>query len=73
MCMILMWVVSPDKQVLIILWMTKSITDDFPGWGDLFRGYPGDGTASVIDPLYSTLLFVLVIPLPSPNDTEISQ
>ncbi|GLJ18755.1 hypothetical protein SUGI_0334940 [Cryptomeria japonica] len=43
-------------SVLIVLWMTKSITDDFPGWGDLFGGYPGDGTASV---MVATLLFII--------------
>lgn len=34
-------------QLLIVLWMTRSITDDIPGWGALFNGRAGDGTASV--------------------------
>lgn len=34
-------------QILIALWMTRSITDDVPGWGALFNGKAGDGTASV--------------------------
>uniref|UniRef100_A0A0C9S3N0 TSA: Wollemia nobilis Ref_Wollemi_Transcript_14923_2130 transcribed RNA sequence n=1 Tax=Wollemia nobilis TaxID=56998 RepID=A0A0C9S3N0_9CONI len=42
--------------VLIILWMTKNITNDIPGWGDLLAGYPGDGTASV---MVATLLFII--------------
>lgn len=33
--------------MLIVLWMTRSITDDVPGWGALFNGRVGDGTASV--------------------------
>lgn len=34
-------------QMLIALWMTRSITDDIPGWGSLFHGRVGDGTVSV--------------------------
>lgn len=34
-------------QLLIVLWMTRSITDDIPGWGALFNGRAGDGTVSV--------------------------
>lgn len=34
-------------QILIVLWMTRSITDDIPGWGSLFNGRAGDGTVSV--------------------------
>lgn len=34
-------------QMLVVLWMTRSITDDVPGWGALFGGRAGDGTASV--------------------------
>lgn len=34
-------------QVLIVLWMTRSLTDDIPGWGALFGGLAGDGTVSV--------------------------
>ena len=34
-------------QMLIALWMTRSITEDIPGWGDLFHGRVGDGTVSV--------------------------
>ncbi|KAM7262599.1 hypothetical protein ACFE04_000282 [Oxalis oulophora] len=33
--------------MLIVLWMTRNITDDIPGWGSLFHGRAGDGTASV--------------------------
>ncbi|KAH9749821.1 Tonoplast dicarboxylate transporter [Citrus sinensis] len=33
--------------MLIALWMTRSITDDIPGWGALFNDRAGDGTASV--------------------------
>ncbi|KAH7572628.1 hypothetical protein JRO89_XS04G0283200 [Xanthoceras sorbifolium] len=42
--------------MLIALWMTRSITDDTPGWGALFNGRAGDGTASV---LMATLLFII--------------
>lgn len=34
-------------QMLIVLWMTRSITDDIPGWAALFNGRAGDGTVSV--------------------------
>lgn len=34
-------------QLLIVLWMTRSISDDLPGWGVLFRGLVGDGSISV--------------------------
>lgn len=43
-------------SILIILWMTRSITDDIPGWGALFNGRAGDGTASV---MMATLLFII--------------
>ncbi|KAI3858888.1 hypothetical protein MKX03_006957 [Papaver bracteatum] len=43
-------------SVLIALWMTRSLTDDIPGWGDLFQGRVGDGTVSV---MMATLLFVI--------------
>ncbi|KAM7506342.1 hypothetical protein LguiB_005246 [Lonicera macranthoides] len=43
-------------SVLIILWMTRSITDDIPGWGSLFMGRAGDGTVSV---MMATLLFII--------------
>lgn len=33
--------------MLIVLWMTRSITDDIPGWGALFNDRVGDGTVSV--------------------------
>lgn len=33
--------------MLLALWMTRRITDDTPGWGALFHGRAGDGTASV--------------------------
>nr|XP_004295313.2 PREDICTED: tonoplast dicarboxylate transporter-like isoform X2 [Fragaria vesca subsp. vesca] len=42
-------------SMLIFLWMTRSITDDIPGWGVLFDGRAGDGTASA---MVATLLFV---------------
>ncbi|KAL2932291.1 Tonoplast dicarboxylate transporter [Bienertia sinuspersici] len=41
---------------LIVLWMTRSLTDNLPGWGALFKGRAGDGTASV---LMATLLFII--------------
>lgn len=34
-------------QLLIVLWMTRRITDDIPGWGSLFHGLVGDGSVSV--------------------------
>ncbi|KAK6123927.1 hypothetical protein DH2020_042331 [Rehmannia glutinosa] len=34
------------RHMLIVLWMTRNITDDIPGWGSLFNGRAGDGTAS---------------------------
>lgn len=43
-------------SVLIVLWMTRNLTDDLPGWGALFKGRAGDGTASV---LMATLLFII--------------
>ncbi|KAK4588574.1 hypothetical protein RGQ29_019544 [Quercus rubra] len=43
-------------SILIVLWMTKSITDDIPGWGVLFNGRVGDGTVSV---MMATLLFII--------------
>ncbi|PPS09496.1 hypothetical protein GOBAR_AA11155 [Gossypium barbadense] len=51
-----------EKMVLavfgttIALWMTRSITEDIPGWGALFHGRAGDGTVSV---MVATLLFIL--------------
>ena len=36
-----------DVQMLVFLWMTRSITDDIPGWGVLFNDLAGDGTVSV--------------------------
>ncbi|KAJ3677623.1 hypothetical protein LUZ60_003347 [Juncus effusus] len=41
---------------LIILWMTRSITNDIPGWSVLFDGNVGDGTVSV---MMATLLFII--------------
>ncbi|XP_050213622.1 tonoplast dicarboxylate transporter [Mercurialis annua] len=41
---------------LIVLWMTRSITDDIPGWGSLFNDRAGDGTVSV---LMATFLFII--------------
>lgn len=43
-------------SILIVLWMTRSITDDTPGWGALFNGRAGDGTVSV---MMATLLFII--------------
>ncbi|KAL1804150.1 hypothetical protein DCAR_0935853 [Daucus carota subsp. sativus] len=43
-------------SILIFLWMTRSITDDIPGWGALFNGRAGDGTVSV---MMATLLFII--------------
>ncbi|XP_027087512.2 tonoplast dicarboxylate transporter-like [Coffea arabica] len=43
-------------SILILLWMTRSITDDTPGWGALFQGRAGDGTVSV---MMATLLFII--------------
>ena len=36
--------------------MTRSITDDIPGWGSFFNGRAGDGTVSV---MMATLLFII--------------
>ncbi|KAE8714880.1 Tonoplast dicarboxylate transporter [Hibiscus syriacus] len=33
--------------MMVALWMTRSITEDIPGWGVLFHGRAGDGTVSV--------------------------
>ncbi|KAI3456545.1 hypothetical protein Pfo_013208 [Paulownia fortunei] len=43
-------------SMLIVLWMTRNLTDDIPGWGSLFNDRAGDGTASV---MMATLLFVI--------------
>ncbi|XP_059663412.1 tonoplast dicarboxylate transporter [Cornus florida] len=43
-------------SMLIVLWMTRSIADDIPGWGALFNGRAGDGTVSV---MMATLLFII--------------
>ncbi|XP_008227468.1 PREDICTED: tonoplast dicarboxylate transporter-like isoform X2 [Prunus mume] len=43
-------------SMLIVLWMTRSITEDIPGWGVLFKGLAGDGTVSV---MIATLLFII--------------
>ncbi|KAL4386772.1 hypothetical protein GQ457_09G000990 [Hibiscus cannabinus] len=42
--------------LMIALWMTRSITEDIPGWGALFHGRAGDGTVSV---MVATLLFII--------------
>lgn len=42
--------------VLVLLWMTRSLTNNVPGWGALFDGRVGDGTVSV---MMATLLFVI--------------
>ncbi|KAH7545319.1 hypothetical protein FEM48_Zijuj01G0080900 [Ziziphus jujuba var. spinosa] len=38
------WAGLEEKSfmVLIVLWMTRSITDDIPGWAALFNGRAGD-------------------------------
>ncbi|KAL0919433.1 hypothetical protein M5K25_011527 [Dendrobium thyrsiflorum] len=41
---------------LVLLWMTRKMTNDVPGWGALFDGRVGDGTVSV---MMATLLFVI--------------
>ncbi|KAL2341366.1 hypothetical protein Fmac_009306 [Flemingia macrophylla] len=42
--------------LLIVLWMTRRITDDIPGWGSLFHGLVGDGSVSV---MVAVLLFII--------------
>ncbi|XP_042441108.1 tonoplast dicarboxylate transporter-like [Zingiber officinale] len=42
--------------LLVVLWMTRRITNDVPGWGSLFHGHVGDGTVSV---LMATFLFII--------------
>ena len=34
-------------QILIVLWMTKSIGGDSLGWSSLFNDYPGNGSITV--------------------------
>uniref|UniRef100_A0ACD5VG73 Uncharacterized protein n=1 Tax=Avena sativa TaxID=4498 RepID=A0ACD5VG73_AVESA len=41
---------------LIVLWMTRSLTNDIPGWGVLFDGKVGDGTVTI---MMATLLFII--------------
>lgn len=47
--------------VLIILWVTKTLTGNAKGWATLFDDYPANGTVTV---LMAVLLFVI----PSSND-----
>lgn len=42
--------------VLVLLWMTRSLTNNVPGWGALFHGHVGDGTVAV---MMATLLFII--------------
>ncbi|XP_020598901.1 tonoplast dicarboxylate transporter [Phalaenopsis equestris] len=42
--------------VLVLLWMTRSLTNDVPGWGSLFDGRVGDGTVSI---MMATMLFII--------------
>ncbi|KAK9155393.1 hypothetical protein Sjap_002873 [Stephania japonica] len=42
--------------MLVVLWMTRNITDEIPGWSVLFNGRVGDGTVSV---MMATLLFII--------------
>lgn len=47
-------------QLLIVLWMTRSISDDLPGWGVLFHGLVGDGSISVsISTSFNNTIFLL--------------
>ncbi|KAG8047730.1 hypothetical protein GUJ93_ZPchr0008g13196 [Zizania palustris] len=41
---------------LIVLWMTKSLTNNIPGWGVLFHNKVGDGTVTI---MMATLLFII--------------
>nr|BAJ97389.1 predicted protein [Hordeum vulgare subsp. vulgare] len=41
---------------LIVLWMTRNLTDDIPGWGVLFHNQVGDGTVAI---MMATLLFII--------------
>ncbi|KAL6661224.1 hypothetical protein ACP70R_000608 [Stipagrostis hirtigluma subsp. patula] len=41
---------------LIVLWMTRTLTDDIPGWGVLFHDNVGDGTVTI---MMATLLFII--------------
>ncbi|XP_078439104.1 tonoplast dicarboxylate transporter [Wolffia australiana] len=43
-------------STLVLLWMTRNLTDEVPGWGRLFKGQVGDGTVSV---MMAMLLFVI--------------
>ncbi|XP_066330827.1 tonoplast dicarboxylate transporter-like [Miscanthus floridulus] len=54
--------VSAEKMVLavfgglIVLWMTRNLTGDIPGWGALFHNNVGDGTVTI---MMATLLFII--------------
>ncbi|KAI5079734.1 hypothetical protein GOP47_0005213 [Adiantum capillus-veneris] len=50
--------------VLIVLWMTKSLTGNASGWAALFDDYPANGSVTI---LIAVLLFVL------PNPTDMKQ
>uniref|UniRef100_A0A0D3H1W5 Citrate transporter-like domain-containing protein n=1 Tax=Oryza barthii TaxID=65489 RepID=A0A0D3H1W5_9ORYZ len=41
---------------LVVLWMTRNITDNIPGWGVLFHNKVGDGTVTI---MMATLLFII--------------
>lgn len=41
---------------LIVLWMTRTLTEDIPGWGILFHNEVGDGTVTI---MMATLLFII--------------
>ncbi|XP_066352132.1 tonoplast dicarboxylate transporter-like [Miscanthus floridulus] len=41
---------------LIVLWMTRNLTGDIPGWGALFHNNVGDGTVTI---MMATLLFII--------------
>uniref|UniRef100_A0A0D9X9H8 Citrate transporter-like domain-containing protein n=1 Tax=Leersia perrieri TaxID=77586 RepID=A0A0D9X9H8_9ORYZ len=41
---------------LIVLWMTRNLTGNIPGWGVLFHNKVGDGTVTI---MMATLLFII--------------
>ncbi|BAF24089.1 tonoplast dicarboxylate transporter [Oryza sativa Japonica Group] len=41
---------------LVVLWMSRNITDNIPGWGVLFHNKVGDGTVTI---MMATLLFII--------------
>lgn len=49
--------------ILVVLWMTKSVTGNASGWASLFDDYPANGSVTV---LMAVLLFVI----PNPMDPK---